>query len=88
MYQTAYKGEILLLYADDMLIEFANQKALETWELSRHDTWNEFGMVINAAKSKIMTSAPIENRRGRPRATEVIAKTNHKVDQFFLKKTA
>ena len=45
-------------------------------------------MVINAAKSKIMTSAPTDNKRGRPRATEVIAKTNHKVDQFFHKKTA
>ena len=30
--------------------------------------------------------APTGNRRGRPRATEVIAKTNHKVDAFFKKK--
>ena len=30
--------------------------------------------------------APTGNRRGRPRATEVIAKTNHKVDDFFRKK--
>ena len=28
------------------------------------------------------------HRRGRPKATEVIAKTNHKVDQFFHKRTA
>ena len=27
--------------------------------------------------------APTGNRRGRPRATEVIAKTNRKVDDFF-----
>jgi len=71
-----------------MLIEFSNQKALETWEFSRHDTWNDYGMVINATKSKVMTSAPTDNRRGRSRATEVIAKTNHNVDQFFHKKTA
>ena len=32
--------------------------------------------------------APTGNRRGRPRATEVIAKTNHKVDDFFRKKPA
>ena len=31
--------------------------------------------------------APTGNKRGRPKATEVIAKTNHKVDQFFQKKT-
>ena len=31
--------------------------------------------------------APTGNKRGRPKATEVIAKTNHKVDQFFPKKT-
>ena len=31
---------------------------------------------------------PKGNRRGRPRATEVIAKTNHKVDDFFRRKPA
>ena len=30
--------------------------------------------------------APTGNKRGRPRATEVIAKTNHKVHDFFKKK--
>jgi len=30
--------------------------------------------------------APTGNKRGRPRATEVIAKTNLKVDEFFRKK--
>ena len=30
--------------------------------------------------------APTGNKRGSPRATEVIAKTNHKVDDFFRKK--
>ena len=30
---------------------------------------------------------PTGNGRGRPRATEVIARTNHRVDQFFQKKT-
>ena len=29
---------------------------------------------------------PTGSKRGRPRATEVIAKTNHKVDDFFRKK--
>ena len=34
-----------------------------------------------------MKYAPTGNKRGRPKATEVIAKTNTKVDQFFRKKT-
>ena len=39
-------------------------------------------MVHTPTKKK----APTGNKRGRPRATEVIAKTNHKVDQFFHRK--
>jgi hypothetical protein len=31
---------------------------------------------------------PKGNRTGRPRATESIAKTNHKVDDFFRRKPA
>ena len=31
---------------------------------------------------------PTGNKRGIPRATEVIAKTNHKVDDFFRRKPA
>ena len=30
--------------------------------------------------------APTGNKRGRPKATEVIAKTSHKMDQFFQRK--
>ena len=36
----------------------------------------------------VAKKTPTGNRRGLPRATEVIAKTNHKVDQFFHKKIA
>ena len=39
-------------------------------------------LVHTPTKKKV----PTGNRRGRPRATEVIAKTNHKVDAFFKKK--
>jgi hypothetical protein len=39
-------------------------------------------------QTPVVKEPPTGNRRGRPRATEVIAKTNHKVDQFFQKKTA
>ena len=39
-------------------------------------------LVHTPTKKKVPTGI----RRGRPRATEVIAKTNHKVDAFFKKK--
>ena len=39
-------------------------------------------MVHTPTKKK----TPTGNKRGRPRATEVIAKTNHKVDDFFRRK--
>ena len=45
---------------------------------------NLASLVHTSAKKK----APTGKRRGRPRATEVIAKTNHKVDDFFRKKPA
>ena len=44
---------------------------------------NQASLVHTPTKKK----APTGNKRGRPKATEVIAKTNHKVDQFFRKKT-
>ena len=43
---------------------------------------NLASLVHTPTKKKV----PTGNRRGRPRATRVIAKTNHKVDDFFRKK--
>ena len=45
---------------------------------------NLASLVHTPSKKK----APTGNKRGRPRATEVIAKTNHKVDDFFRRKPA
>jgi hypothetical protein len=39
-------------------------------------------------QTPVAKKPPTGNGRGRPRATEVIARTNHRVDQFFQKKTA
>ena len=33
-----------------------------------------------------MKRAPTVNKRGRPKATEVVARTNHKVDEFYRRK--
>ena len=36
----------------------------------------------------VVKRVPTGNRRGRPRATEVIARTNHTMDEFYRKKPA
>ena len=46
-------------------------------------TARNFASLVHTPSKK---KAPTGNKRGRPRATEVIAKTNHKVDDFFRKK--
>ena len=37
-------------------------------------------------QTPVAKKTPTGNRRGRPRASEVIARTNHKVDEFYSKK--
>ena len=39
-------------------------------------------------QTPVAKKPPTGNRRGRPTASAVIARTNHKVDQFFQKKVA
>ena len=43
--------------------------------------------MASLVQTTVAKKAPTGNRRGRPTASEVIARTNHKVDQFFQKKT-
>ena len=38
-------------------------------------------------QTPVAKKPPTGNGRGRPKATAVIARTNHRVDQFFQKKT-
>ena len=37
-------------------------------------------------QTPVVKRAPTGNRRGRPRATEVVARTNRKMDEFYRKK--
>ena len=37
-------------------------------------------------QTPVAKKTPTGNRRGRPRASEVIARTNHKVDEFYRKR--
>ena len=37
-------------------------------------------------QTPVVKRAPTGNRRGRPKATEVIARTNHTMDEFYRRK--
>ena len=39
-------------------------------------------------QTPVAKKPPTGNGRGRPRATEVIARTNHRMDEFYRKKPA
>ena len=56
----------------DAIIQYT-QLALQLANLTATDR-------ASLVQTPVEKKAPTGNRRGRPRATEVIAKTNHKVD--------
>ena len=39
-------------------------------------------------QTNVTKKAPTGNKRGRPKASEVIARTNHRMDEFYRKKPA
>ena len=73
---------------DDTKIRLWNQDVLadaiiQYTQLANLTARNLASLVHTPTKKK----APTGNKRSRPRATEVITKTNLKVDDFFRKKT-
>jgi hypothetical protein len=63
----------------DAILQY-NQLAVQLANLTAR---NLASLVHTPSKKK----APTGNKRCRPKATEMIAKTNHKVDDFFRKKS-
>ena len=37
-------------------------------------------------QTPVKKKAPTGNKRGRPKASEVVARTNHKMDEFYRRK--
>ena len=64
----------------DAIIQYT-QLALQLANLTATDR-------ASLVQTPVVKKTPAGIKRGRPRATEVIAKTNHKVEHFFQKKTA
>ena len=56
------KGEILLLYADDIYIEFDSVSEFKEWNKNRQAIWKAHGMTINDKKSAILMRHPPPNQ--------------------------
>jgi hypothetical protein len=77
------KGDTnIRLWNQEVLADAILQYTQLAVQLANLTARNLASLVHTPAKK----TAPTGNRRGRPRVTEVIAKTNHKVDDFFRKK--
>ena len=44
--------------------------------------------MASLVQTSVAKKAPTGNKRGRPKASEVIASTNHRLDEFYRKKPA
>jgi hypothetical protein len=78
------KGDTnIRLWKQEVLADCVLQYTQLAVQLANLTARNLATLVHTPSKKK----APTGNKRGRPKATEVIAKTNHKVDQFFQRKT-
>ena len=42
--------------------------------------------MASLVQTTVAKKAPTGNRRGRPKASEVIARTNHRMNEFYKKK--
>ena len=62
----------------DAIIQYT-QLALQLANLTATDR-------ASFVQTPVAKKTPTCNRRGRPRASEVIARTNHKMDEFYRKK--
>ena len=78
------KGDTnIRLWKQEVLADAILQNTQLAVQLDNLNARNLATLVHTPSKKKVPTS----NKRGRPKATKVIAKTNHKVDQFFQRKT-
>ena len=83
-YAQILKGDInIRLWKQEVLADAILQYTQLAVQLANLTSRNLATLVHTPSMKK----APTSNKRGRPKSTEVIAKTNHKVDQFFQRKT-
>ena len=76
------KDTNIRLWKQEVLADCVLQYTQLAVQLANLTARNLATLVHTPSKKK----APTGNKRGRPKATKVIAKTNTKVDQFFQRK--
>ena len=80
--QRLKQGENIRLWPREELADAVLQYTQLALQLANLTATSRASLAQQAVKPKERTG----NKRGRPRASEVVARTNHKVDDFFLRK--
>jgi hypothetical protein len=73
------RGEKIRQWDQEVLADAIIQYTQLALQLANMTATNRASLV----QTPVTKKPPTGKGRGRPRATEVIARTNHKVDQFF-----
>ena len=76
------KGDNIRLWDQEVLADAIILYTQLALQLANLTSTNRAALV----QTPVVKRAPTGNRRGRPKATEVIARTNHTMDEFFWKK--
>jgi hypothetical protein len=76
------EGGNIRLWDQEVLADAIIQYTQLALQLANLTATNRAALV----QTPITKRAPTGNRRGRPKATEVVARTNHKMDEFYRKK--
>ena len=80
--QRLKQGENIRLWPREELADAVLQYTQLALQLANLTATSRASLAQQVVKPKEKTG----NKRGRPRASEVVARTNHKVDDFFLRK--
>jgi hypothetical protein len=78
------KGDNIRNWDQEVLADAIIQYTQLALQLANLTATSRASLVQTPAAKK----TPTGNRRGRPRASEVIARTNHRMDEFYRKKPA
>jgi hypothetical protein len=76
------KGDNIRNWDQEVLADAVIQYTQLALQLANLTATNRASLVQTTVAKK----APTGNRRGRPKASEVIARTNHRMDEFYRKK--
>lgn len=57
-----HKREIMLGFADDLVIEFKNDAEIKKWRETTKEIWNNYQLILSMEKSRILTLSKEEGK--------------------------